>query len=75
MGLNGSKKVKDIFIDEKIPPSLRSQIPVVTDAKGRIIWIPGVRRSSVAAVSRLTSSIVRMALDTGSKEPTLGLTK
>lgn len=75
MGLNGSKKVKDIFIDEKIPPSLRSQIPVVTDAKGRILWIPGVRRSSVAAVSRLTSSIVRMALDAGSKEPTLGLTK
>ncbi len=75
MGLNGSKKVKDIFIDEKIPPSLRSQIPMVTDAKGRIIWIPGVRRSSVAAVSRLTSSVVRVALDTGSKEPTLGLTK
>ncbi|WP_410772381.1 tRNA lysidine(34) synthetase TilS [Fontibacillus sp. BL9] len=67
MGLNGSKKVKDIFIDEKIPPSLRSQIPMVTDAKDRILWIPGVRRSSVAAVGRQTSSVVRMALDSGSK--------
>lgn len=64
MGLSGSKKVKDIFIDEKIPPSLRSQIPLVTDAKGRILWIPGVRRSSVAAVGPQTSSVVRMALDT-----------
>ncbi|MEF2968723.1 tRNA lysidine(34) synthetase TilS [Paenibacillus sp. M1] len=65
MGLNGSKKVKDIFIDEKIPPSLRSQIPMVTDAKGRIVWIPGVRRSSLAAVGRQTASVVVMALDTG----------
>ncbi|MED4954730.1 tRNA lysidine(34) synthetase TilS [Paenibacillus macerans] len=60
MGLNGSKKVKDIFIDEKIPPSLRSRIPVVTDADGRILWIPGVRRSAHAAVSRHTSEALHM---------------
>lgn len=62
MGLNGSKKVKDIFIDEKIPPTLRSQIPLVTDASGRILWIPGVRRSSAAAVSEKTSSVLHVAL-------------
>lgn len=60
MGLNGSKKVKDIFIDAKIPPSLRSRIPVVTDAAGRILWIPGVRRSAIAAVNRGTTSVVHM---------------
>lgn len=27
MGLNGSKKVKDIYIDDKIPSSERSAIP------------------------------------------------
>lgn len=62
MGLNGSKKVKDIFIDAKIPPSLRSRIPMVTDAAGRILWIPGVRRSAVAAVNPRTTSVVHMVL-------------
>ncbi|MFD1179306.1 tRNA lysidine(34) synthetase TilS [Paenibacillus puldeungensis] len=62
MGLNGSKKVKDIFIDAKIPPSERSCIPMVTDAHGRILWIPGVRRSAIAAVNPQTTSVVHMVM-------------
>lgn len=50
LGLNGSKKVKDIFIDAKIPPYLRERTPVVTDAEGHILWLPGVRRSALALV-------------------------
>lgn len=50
-GLNGSKKVKDIFIDCKVPPRLRNVIPLVVDATERIIWIPGLRRSSHALVT------------------------
>lgn len=62
MGLNGSKKVKDIFIDAKIPPSLRSHIPIISDALGRIIWIAGIRRSALATLHQHTTSIVRMVL-------------
>ncbi|MFC7682268.1 tRNA lysidine(34) synthetase TilS [Paenibacillus sp. GCM10028914] len=62
MGLNGSKKVKDILIDEKVPPSVRSMIPIVCDGSGSIVWIPGVRRSVHAAVGRHTSCILRMEL-------------
>ncbi len=61
MGLNGRKKVKDIFIDEKIPPSLRPVIPVVCDRSGAILWIPGVRRSVHAAVQKHTSSVIYMS--------------
>ncbi|MED4601870.1 tRNA lysidine(34) synthetase TilS [Paenibacillus validus] len=50
LGLNGSKKVKDMFIDAKVPPYLRERTPVVTDAEGRILWLPGVRRSAQALV-------------------------
>jgi tRNA(Ile)-lysidine synthase len=60
MGLNGSKKVKDILIDEKIPPSVRSRIPIVCDSAGNIVWIPDVRRSSHAAPGRHTVRILRM---------------
>ena len=61
-GLNGTKKVKDMFIDGKIPPSLRARIPHILDASGRILWIPGVRRSRHAPVSDRTSRVLYMKL-------------
>ncbi|MBY0014187.1 tRNA lysidine(34) synthetase TilS [Paenibacillus typhae] len=63
MGLNGSKKVKDIYIDDKIPSSERSRIPLVCDAAGNIVWIPGVRRSMHAAVGRHTASVLLLTLE------------
>ncbi len=44
-GLNGSKKLKDVFIDEKISIKDRQLWPVVVDAKGKIVWIPGLKKS------------------------------
>ncbi|WP_256865628.1 tRNA lysidine(34) synthetase TilS [Paenibacillus sp. 32352] len=61
-GLNGSKKVKDIFIDAKIPPSLRARIPVIEDAEHRIIWLPGIRRSSWAPVTGNTKAWLHLKL-------------
>ena len=43
--LNGSKKIKDIFIDEKIPLKERNAIPIVVDSEENIVWIPGVKKS------------------------------
>jgi tRNA(Ile)-lysidine synthase len=68
VGLNGRKKVKDIFIDDKIPPSLRERLPILTDGAGTVLWIPGIRRSAAAAVtpsSRRTLCIRRMSTDNG----------
>jgi len=44
-GLNGSKKVKDIFIDKKIPMSDRKLWPIVVDSDENIVWIPGLKKS------------------------------
>ena len=44
-GLNGTKKVKDIFIDSKIPLRQRDLWPVVTDSSGKIVWLPGLKKS------------------------------
>jgi tRNA(Ile)-lysidine synthase len=44
-GMEGSKKLKTLFIDEKIPLHLRDRWPVVTDSEGRILWVPGLRKS------------------------------
>ena len=43
--LNGSKKVKDVFIDEKISKDKRDGIPIVVDSAEKIVWIPGVKKS------------------------------
>ena len=43
-GMNGSKKVKDIFIDQKIPVRMRDTWPIVTDQKGKILWIVGLKK-------------------------------
>ena len=44
-GLNGSKKIKDIFIDKKISLENRDIWPIVLDSKGNIVWIPGIKKS------------------------------
>ena len=44
-GMDGSKKVKDIFIDKKIRLEYRDSWPIVVDATGKIIWIPGIKKS------------------------------
>ncbi|WP_042147458.1 tRNA lysidine(34) synthetase TilS [Paucisalibacillus sp. EB02] len=43
-GLNGSKKLKDIFIDAKIPIQDRNSWPIVTDNNGDILWLVGLKK-------------------------------
>jgi tRNA(Ile)-lysidine synthase len=48
---DGEKKVKEILIDRKVPRDDRWGRPVVCDAEGAILWIPGVLRSVHAPVT------------------------
>ena len=43
--MNHYKKVKDIFINEKISKSNRDSYPIVVDSNNEIIWIPGLKKS------------------------------
>lgn len=60
-GLVGTKKVKDLFIDNKIPPSLRGKLPLLIDAKGQLLWIPFVRRSRHAFIQQSTKQILAIS--------------
>ena len=44
-GLNGSKKIKDIFIDKKLSLHNRDSWPIVLDSSGNVVWIPGIKKS------------------------------
>ena len=43
----GSKKLKKIFGEKRVGLEERSRAPVVVDGKERVLWIPGVARSSL----------------------------
>ena len=44
-GIEGRKKVSDIFIDEKVNKLDRKSYPVVVDSLGKIVWIPKLKKS------------------------------
>lgn len=46
IGMSGTKKLKDLFIDEKVEKSERNRVPVILSKKsGKIIWVAGLRIS------------------------------
>lgn len=44
-GLNGKKKIKDIFIDSKMPKDKRESYPLLVDSNNNILWIPNIKKS------------------------------
>lgn len=44
----GHKKIKDVFIDCKIPMCDRDTYPIIIDSTGEVIWIPGIKKSKFA---------------------------
>ncbi|MCK9859240.1 tRNA lysidine(34) synthetase TilS [Paenibacillus sp. ATY16] len=63
LGLNGSKKVQDMFVDEKIAPSERERYPLLVDANNRLLWIPGIRRSSHAQTGHETTDFLFIRME------------
>jgi tRNA(Ile)-lysidine synthase len=64
-GLNGTKKVQDMFVDAKVPRSLRDFWPLLADSAGRILWIPGLRRSCLSPVHSHTETTIRITVVPG----------
>ena len=58
-GMAGSRKLQDIFTDQKIPRAQRSSIPVVV-CRGEIIWIPGYRIARSWAVKSRNDAAVHL---------------
>lgn len=57
-GMAGHKKVKDIFIDKKIPIAERELWPIVVDAKDQVLWIPGIKKSKFIKKKSETCDII-----------------
>lgn len=61
LGGMGFKKLKDFFIDEKVPRRKRNQIPIV-EANGRIVWVGGMRIDDRYKVTGETKRVLVMEM-------------
>ncbi|MCS3917598.1 tRNA(Ile)-lysidine synthase [Caldanaerobacter subterraneus subsp. tengcongensis MB4] len=57
LGMRGTKKLKEFFIDEKIPREERDYIPLVAIGK-EIVWVVGYRMSEKFKVDKNTSKVL-----------------
>ncbi|GAA4722220.1 tRNA lysidine(34) synthetase TilS [Brevibacillus fulvus] len=63
-GTKASKKLKDLLIDAKVPKSYREKIPVLVSGE-EIVWVPKLRRSSTAVVTRETTRFLMVEVEYG----------
>lgn len=61
LGMQGAQKVKDLFINEKIPPAVRSRTPLLLSG-GIIVWVAGVRLGDKARVTAATGAVLRVEI-------------
>ena len=61
LGMEGSRKLQDIFTDQKIPRAQRPSIPVVV-CRGEIIWLPGYRTARGWEVPSSTAASVHLRI-------------
>lgn len=59
LGMTGHKKVKDLFIDRKVPLYVRANLPLLAMDQ-EILWIPGYARSEIGRVSKKTQVSLRI---------------
>lgn len=57
IGMNSSKKLKDFFIDKKIPRDERDKIPLLVDGNN-IVWIIGYRVSEKYKITEHTKNVL-----------------
>lgn len=60
-GMTGTKKVKELFMENRVPQDERRRIPLLFSGD-ELIWVCGIRASSVAAVTERTESPIVVAI-------------
>jgi tRNA(Ile)-lysidine synthase len=61
LGMNGNKKIKDIFMDMKIPKEERDNIPILCFDE-KIAWIIGVRTSEEYKIVDKSKNILKIVI-------------
>ncbi|MGA1875418.1 MAG: tRNA lysidine(34) synthetase TilS [bacterium] len=57
LGFHGTKKLKDFFIDAKVPVEERNRIPVIASGR-QIVWVVGMRIADPFKITEKTKKIL-----------------
>ncbi len=63
LGLSGTKKVKSVLQQIKIPKAARACYPIIEDQKG-IVWIPGYRIADHVRLTSKTGNALKLSIET-----------
>ncbi|MDO9515193.1 MAG: tRNA lysidine(34) synthetase TilS [Syntrophales bacterium] len=58
LGMEGTKKVAALLMDEKVPKVRRRSIPLLAD-RASVLWVPGVRLSDRVKMTDMTEKVVK----------------
>lgn len=58
LGMKNYKKLSDFFIDQKIPLPQKSEIPILINGNGDVVWIVGLRQDNRYKVTATTKKVV-----------------
>jgi len=61
LGFHGSKKIKDFFIDTKVPRQVRDCTPIICDSRS-IIWVGGYRQAEAGKVTAITKKFLKITI-------------
>lgn len=67
LGMDKSKKLKDFFIDEKVPRFDRDRVIIVADAE-KILWVAGHRLDQRVRVTAQSKNILELSLELGARK-------
>ena len=59
LGMAGHKKVKELFIERRVPLSVRASLPLLV-FDDEVVWISGYGRSEVGKVKSATKAILHL---------------
>jgi tRNA(Ile)-lysidine synthase len=61
LGMTGAQKVKDLFVNEKIPLKERRNMPLL-ECNGRILWVAGLRMAEQGRLTAATGAALRVEI-------------
>ncbi|HEX9446060.1 MAG TPA: tRNA lysidine(34) synthetase TilS [Candidatus Binatia bacterium] len=61
LGMQGRRKLKDLFIEKKVPRGARAALPLLV-AGENILWIPGCGRSRIGKIGPQTREVLKVTL-------------
>jgi tRNA(Ile)-lysidine synthase len=62
LGAPGKRKLQDFLVDRKVPRVVRDVLPIVVDARDRIVWVPGQAVAEEFRVSDASQAVILLTM-------------